>query len=260
MHPAEEWFPSSVSFFEQYATLSQSGDRYETKQALREPSTFDWQGAEGQKPDANSVPIYAFVVDGKLEGPDTFTDLVYFTFYPYNRGKKVVDTMWGNHVGDWEHLTIRFSKKGNAYTPVKISFSQHDKNQVIGWGEPGVELSGQHLIAYEAFGSHGLYPGAGKHTYKDFVLAKLSDVTGKGMPWDTWNNVVTATRANGKWSCTGHDGQPNAEDCSRWMNYPAAFRWGNAKRGTCKFGECQLNDGPTTMSGKTAVVDLNTFD
>ena len=36
-------------------------------------------------------------------------DLVYFFYYPYNRGKEVLFTIWGNHVGDWEHITVRLA-------------------------------------------------------------------------------------------------------------------------------------------------------
>lgn len=264
MHPNEEWFPSSVSFFLQH--VSKQGERYVTNDPLDSPSSWDWNGAAGQRPDSVSVPVYAFVMDNKQEGGQTFTDIAYFTFYPYNRGKEVLDTIWGNHVGDWEHVTIRFKQAGNNYTPVKVSFSQHDTNEVHHWGAGTLQMNGNHLIAYEAKGSHGLYSKAGHHVYKTIkkafvTLVQLADDTGRGVSWDTWNNVVTVTQdASGKLSCTGHNGTPNAEGCGTWLNYDRQFRWGNAKDGTCGFGECQLNSGPTGPRDKPAVSNPNRFD
>ena len=57
------------------------------------------------------APVYAFYAE-KGEG---VVDLVYFFWYPYNRGKEVLDTIWGNHVGDWEHITVRLTEgRGGA--------------------------------------------------------------------------------------------------------------------------------------------------
>lgn len=264
MHPKEEWFPSSVSFFFQH--VSKQGERYVTKDKLSKPSSWDWNGAFGQQPDSISVPVYAFIIDDKREGGKAFTDIAYFTFYPYNRGKKVANTFWGNHVGDWEHLTIRFSQEGNSYTPVKVSFSQHNTNEVHAWGASTLKMEGNHLIAYEAKGSHGLYSKPGNHVYKTIKIAfitimKLADDTGHGANWDTWKNVVTVTQDDaGKLSCTGHDGKLNAENCSTWLNFDPQFRWGNAKAGACLAGECQLNTGPSGPRGKPAVSKPSRFD
>lgn len=263
MHPQEEWFPSSVSFFLQHVT--KQGNRYVTNDPLESPSSWDWKGAFGQKSNLRSVPVYAFVMDNKREGGQAFTDIAYFTFYPYNRGKEVIKTKWGNHVGDWEHVTIRFRQEGNTYTPIKVSFSLHDTNKVLNWGDGAIQMQGNHLVAYEAHGSHGMYPTAGHHIYKtvNAVIKKieLADDTGAGAAWDTWNNVVTVTQdGSGTFSCVGHNGTPNAENCATWLNYDPQFRWGNAKSGKCGFGECQLNSGPTGPRDKPAVSNPNKFD
>ena len=55
-----------------------------------------------------TAKLYAYWAD---KGNDV-VDLVYWTYYPYDRGKSVVDTIWGNHVGDWEHMSVRLL--GNA--------------------------------------------------------------------------------------------------------------------------------------------------
>ncbi|MCA9701215.1 MAG: Vps62-related protein, partial [Myxococcales bacterium] len=55
-----------------------------------------------------TAPIYGYWAD-KGGG---IVDLVYFVYYPYNRGKEVANTIWGNHVGDWEHITVRLNLQG----------------------------------------------------------------------------------------------------------------------------------------------------
>ncbi|WP_375461417.1 Vps62-related protein [uncultured Enterovirga sp.] len=265
LHPNEEWFPSSVSFFEQYAT--KNGNHYQTKQELSEPSTWDWNGAFGQKPDQASVPVYAFIVDGKKEGNETFTDIVYFTFYPYNRGKEILDTMWGNHVGDWEHVTVRLSQTPEngrwRYTPVKVSFSSHDFNLILPWGSPSLLMTEEgRLVAFSAKGSHGLYPRRGRYVYKEIpVLGKLIDEMDRGSAWDTWKNVVTISKFGGSWRCAGPGGRINPDDCARWLNYPEDFRWGNTQRGCNSVaGQCRLENGPSGPATKDAVSNLNLLD
>jgi len=259
MHPPEEWFPSSVSFLAKYVV--RKPDRYTTQMPLDSPSSSDFPGAVGQRPDKASVPVYAVVADNEIEAGKEFTDIVYFMLYPYNRGKRKIDTMWGNHVGDWEHFTVRFNRSDTDYVPVKVSFSVHDTNIELPWGAPDFLTVDTHVVAFEAKGTHAVFPAQGHFVYKNIaVLGSLIDDTGTGVAWDTWNNVVLVTKeASGKYACIGHDGTRNAEDCKRWLNYPAEFRWGNAEEGRIA-GHCRLEQGPTGPTTKAAVTDVNRFD
>ena len=80
---------------------------------------------DGEKQDVNSVPVYADIIQRTSNGALTNTvDIIYWFFYPYNRGKRVciglyidylIDkgcageySVFGNHVGDWESVVIRF--------------------------------------------------------------------------------------------------------------------------------------------------------
>eukprot|EP01098_Paradermamoeba_levis_P004474 TRINITY_DN1912_c0_g1_i2.p1 TRINITY_DN1912_c0_g1~~TRINITY_DN1912_c0_g1_i2.p1 ORF type:complete len:200 (-),score=59.46 TRINITY_DN1912_c0_g1_i2:399-998(-) len=138
-HPQEEFYPASVEygmgFMNYYSngrnlgqvtptnidTLStDSGSGFLTsKQSLGSPSDSSLNFFKGQAPSSNP-PVYAIVVP-KSGG---ITDVFYFQYYTYNRGKRVCIgkfikkwgigcvggySVIGNHVSDWEHFTVRFT-------------------------------------------------------------------------------------------------------------------------------------------------------
>lgn len=55
------------------------------------------------------------------------TDVFYMYFYAYNDGGKVMEVNFGNHVGDWEHVMIRFVDK----KPENVWLSQHADGQAF---------------------------------------------------------------------------------------------------------------------------------
>ncbi|MCP3942798.1 MAG: Vps62-related protein [Desulfobacteraceae bacterium] len=97
-------------------------------------------------------------------------------FYPYNQGKQGCaflqgdygidgwtdiddgvcslaeiagyDKSYGNHVGDWESVTIRFL--GN--TPLYVYLSAHGDRPQYNWNQ--FEFDGTRPIVYSALGSH----------------------------------------------------------------------------------------------------------
>jgi hypothetical protein len=200
----------------------------------------------GQRPDPSAVPAYAEVVHRTDNGlPTNITDINYWTFFPYNNGKRVCVgwfsrwgcvggySTFGNHVGDWEHVTVRFVDD----MPNQISMGQHDGGQTFRYGSGGVALAGDQPVVYAAQGSHAMYPDARRHTYRNLPNGdSLNDDTSAGTLWDTrqalkvfaWQPVGSFT---GEWA---------------WLNYTG--RWGNPKSG-CFFseaisGECVLDNGP----------------
>jgi Ricin-type beta-trefoil lectin domain-like/Vacuolar protein sorting-associated protein 62 len=239
----ENYFPSSTSFF--LPNVNDTNGFLVTKQSLGCNNCTDPAFLDGQRPDQNRVPVYAEIVKRNTPGIDT-TDILYWTFYPYNNGKVVcvgdLDPLlgcigdrvrFGNHVGDWEHMTVRFIDG----RPADVSLAQHDSGQRFTYGEKYLGLAGFHETAYAAQGSHGLYPNTGRHIYKDLPNGDyLADYTSTGMAWDTWKTVVPfAWQSRGTY--TGALSFLNIES-----------RWGNPKSG-CGFweavsGECVLNDGP----------------
>ncbi|PTL80356.1 hypothetical protein DAT35_30135 [Vitiosangium sp. GDMCC 1.1324] len=252
LHSEEYYFPSSVEFF--LPNVHESGGYMVTNQALGCDSCTDPQFLDGQRPDTTQVPVYAEIVNRTQGGqPTNITDIVYWTFYPYNNGKRVCIgwyspwgcvggySTFGNHVGDWEHFTVRFVDG----RPSQVFLSQHSGGQTFNFGDKNLALTGFHTEVYSALGSHGVYPDAARHIYQTIGNGDfLADDTSRGIAWNTWNSTVPFFR-----QAPGTYGGSLS-----WLN--STSRWGNPKSG-CGFseqvsGECVLNDGPTGIMDKSA--------
>ncbi|MFT3766208.1 MAG: Vps62-related protein [Minicystis sp.] len=248
----ERFLPSSVDAFLPNVHKD-SGDgvvRYTTNQDLGCDSCSDPPFLSGQRPDQVSVPVYAQIVNRTTNGqPSNTTDVIYWTFYPYNDGKDVCIGLWGgslgcvggyesfgNHVGDWEHVMIRFVN-GN---PTQVFLSAHDGGAPFNYGDPALTLVDGHPVVFAALGSHGLYPDARRHTYATLPNSfTLDDDTSFGIAWDTWNNVVTF----GVQSVGSYTGS------LAWLNFTGD--WGNAKGGCGIYekvgGFCIREGGPSAL-------------
>jgi hypothetical protein len=66
----------------------------------------------------SSAPAVLIVV----EKGDSVVDAFWFFFYSYNLGNSVFTFRFGNHVGDWEHATMRFHKG----VPKVMFLSEHE--------------------------------------------------------------------------------------------------------------------------------------
>lgn len=248
----ESYFPSSVEWhLNQTHVENRSGQQFlVTNQALGCDSCTEPSFLDGQRPGQHDVPVYAEVAHRTDAGrPTNVTDIMYWMFYPYNNGKRVCIGLYipvigcaggystfGNHVGDWERVTLRLVDG----RPYQISLSQHSGGQTFRYGDPAVALDGERPVVYAARGSHGLYPDARRHTYKNLPNGDtLNDDTSAGTAWDTRTALKAFT-----WQ---PDGSYTGEWA--WLNYTG--RWGNPKSG-CHIvesisGECVLNDGPTGL-------------
>nr|KYP38567.1 hypothetical protein KK1_040176 [Cajanus cajan] len=94
-----------------------------------------------------------------------FTDLAMWVFYPFNGPGTarvgVIDIPLGEigeHIGDWEHLTLRVSNFNGELK--KVYMSQHSGGK---WVEaPQLEFqSGNKSVAYSSLNGHAIYPKAG---------------------------------------------------------------------------------------------------
>ena len=127
----EVYFPSSVEFAFPHMTrfADGNGDHWiRSTEPLESPSdTLPFFAG-----DLDGAPVYAFYAD---KGMDV-VDLVYFFWYPYNRGKEVVDTIWGNHVGDWEHITVRLLRgPDDTLSPSQVYLSAHSFVGIYEWAD-----------------------------------------------------------------------------------------------------------------------------
>ncbi|CAL0326335.1 unnamed protein product [Lupinus luteus] len=143
LHPNDEFYPSSVNWFFSIGALIYTKGQ-ESKSIIIEPNgtnlpqngTNDgayWIDlpADGENKDIvskgylSSVRSYVHV---KPMYGDTFTDLALWVFYPFNGAatskvkfiKNIKLGKIGEHVGDWEHVTLRLEfnvgNKPNAYS------------------------------------------------------------------------------------------------------------------------------------------------
>ena len=270
MHPDESYFPSSVEFAYPHMTRFADGDGdywVRSTAALASPSdTLPFFAG-----DLADAPVYAYYAD---KGGD-IVDLVYFFYYPYNRGKEVVDTIWGNHVGDWEHITVRLTRlPDQTLTPVQVYLSAHNFGGAYAWADLE-HFDITHPVVYSAEGSHGVWSAPGEHVYMTIgeevagfcvtlVCADLADDAGAGTAWDTWKNVAgfdfvaREGLAGAAWPVWMSDAFTDAGAAPATVpGGGPIFRWGNPE--DCStlgvdisdlIGVCRLEDGPTGPASK----------
>eukprot|EP00058_Branchiostoma_floridae_P006054 XP_002591542.1 hypothetical protein BRAFLDRAFT_92771 [Branchiostoma floridae] len=231
LEKGEQFNPSSVDFHLQNVKVYDGGDVYtstpstlptcsencylSSKERLSKPSsTLPFFGGESVGP-THQPPVYA--VWKRINS--VTTDIFYWMFYPYNRGKKVCIGQY-----DWD----------------ATSQTYRDGNDVV-------QMEGTHPILYSAKGSHGLWSTKGTHTYKKILVnEKLQDETSAGTAWDTWKNVLYIKyRPDG-----GYTGSWT------WLNFKG--RWGNKKDGCAAesvAGECVRNSGPKSLNYRSQMTN-----
>ncbi|XP_066581581.1 uncharacterized protein [Prorops nasuta] len=207
--------------------------------------------------------------------------VTYWMFYPFSEGKAVcvlnlgflgswpIPTLggrclgklreYGNHVGDWEHVSLYFD--GKDY-PLAMYVSAHDAGayyiydarrghfayasqetrkgifQKPIFPERVFTDAGSHPVLFSARGSHGLWTAPGKHRF--VRLPRLYDESGFGAPWPTWRKLEFLS---------GKD----KESLPAWMTFRG--KWGNPKS-NCHplahlgFDICEFVDGPTGIPMK----------
>ncbi|WP_253992414.1 Vps62-related protein [Myxococcus qinghaiensis] len=246
LHPNEAFFPSGMNDFVPH--MVDDGVRLKTWDALACPECTNLPFLHGLRPDQHSVPIYAQIIPRTQAGQPTHTtDVIYWLFFPYNRGKPLC-TKWGpfrtyclqyttfdNHVGDWEHLTLRFVDG----RPTQMALSQRAGLAPTHFASKDVALVDLHPEVYAAQGSHGLYPAPGRYTYAQVNSSEYyHDDTGQGLAWDGWNNSLIFP-----WQPAGTYTTPGLE------HFNLTVDWGNDKAGCgdpsqVYVNDCILNPGP----------------
>ncbi|SDW54916.1 protein of unknown function [Marininema mesophilum] len=252
---SESYYPMSVEKSFPYFDREKRDDgnySLKTKENLEDPdSTLPFFNG-----DLSTSKIYAYYI----KRSDNVVDIVYWVFYPYNQGKKVAWWTLGNHVGDWEHVTVRLTNS----SPSQVYLSAHSGGSTMGWDD-APKVGGTHPIAYVAKGSHGMYKDAGKHVY-GFSLGSLIDVvdyTSDGKVWDPWNVDALSyfvSKDNGEtydstpsWMRKDFTSTPSGKNATDPAS-GAIYMWGNSSDGTCFGSECELGDGPTGPSAKDDIM------
>jgi hypothetical protein len=237
----ETYQPSSAQFF--LPNTQRVNGFLDVIESLGSYSDPDPVFLRGQNPASTRVPVYAEIVHRDNLPVDT-TDVIYWMFFPYNLGKSIPisevdipgvweeDVHFGNHVGDWEHLTLRFVDG----RPSQIYLAQHEDGATYDVGDKDLSFDDFHPRIYSASGSHGLYSRPGRHVYQTTPVGELADETSTGLEWATYNTVVPF-----EWAASGI----YENDLDFLM---IDDRWGNPKDGCGVIeylsDECVLNDGP----------------
>ncbi|KAF7147417.1 hypothetical protein RHSIM_Rhsim03G0068500 [Rhododendron simsii] len=179
-HPDEKYLPSSVSwFFKNGALLYSKGD--ESKPVRIEPTGSNLpQGGSNdgaywldlptdqaakervKRGDLQDAGVYLHV---KPMFGASFTDIVIWVFYPFNgpaRAKvKIVNISFdkiGEHVGDWEHITLRVSNFDGELK--SVYFAEHSRGAWVSTSELEFQ-GGNKPVTYASLHGHAFYPKAG---------------------------------------------------------------------------------------------------
>ncbi|KAK3748447.1 hypothetical protein QZH41_007041 [Actinostola sp. cb2023] len=261
----EQWRPSSVDFFLRHVNLH-GGPNYNpltshnlpgcnrncclsTKEELGCASCTRPGFLRGESP--SSVPVYTTIhVDGNV------VEIIYRFFYPYNRGKRVCVGIYfhgciggystfGHHVGDWEHVKVRFvdNKLHSMFLQTHSSEITQEYVGTFRWNGQSFQKGHRQLkmeqcthgVVYSADGSHGFWPSVGRHVYIRIVNGDtLVDNCSNGDAWNTWQNLkITKNKEKGQYR-----GE------FQFMNFEG--RWGNRRR-RCEFEKviksCILENG-----------------
>ncbi|OVA06422.1 Vacuolar protein sorting-associated protein 62 [Macleaya cordata] len=180
LHPDEEYLPASVSwYFNNGALLYKQGDE-------SNPVSIDSTGSNLPQGGSNDgtywldLPIdkdsKEKVKRGDLQSSEsylhvkpmlgaTFTDIALWVFYPFNGpGKAKVELIdiplgkTGQHIGDWEHVTLRISNfSGKLWS---VYFSEHSNGAWVNSSELEFQ-GGNKVVAYASLNGHAFYPKPG---------------------------------------------------------------------------------------------------
>ncbi|KDN45374.1 hypothetical protein RSAG8_04961, partial [Rhizoctonia solani AG-8 WAC10335] len=249
--PNEKYFPSSIEhMLPNYKVYDDSGKLLPTQPSPLTASSLDsvvGKGAStwltvsdtsagyltGQNPSSNKVPVYTFIVP--KEGG--IVDLFYWIFFPYNLGKDIIALgRVGNHIGDWERMTVR-TLNGVATSADYNAHSSGDGAGPRPWADVLKPSGEDRPLGYVASGSHGVWPGPGSWVYQDIIIYQLKDETSDGGPiWNAKDNVYPI-----EYLPSGTYSGDQA-----WVNFQGA--WGNKGQTNCWWYKivktCPLSNGP----------------
>ncbi|KAF7824460.1 Vacuolar protein sorting-associated protein 62 [Senna tora] len=181
LHPDEEYLPSSVNwYFSNGALLYKKGE--ESKPIPVDPSGSNLpQGGDNDGAYWLDLPEDKTnkerVKNGDLQSSQgyihvkpmfgsTFTDICIWIFYPFNgpsRAKlgliNVSLGKIGEHVGDWEHVTLRISNFNGGLN--RVYFSQHSGGEWVDSSELEFRSGTNKPAAYSSLHGHAMYSKPG---------------------------------------------------------------------------------------------------
>ena len=169
-----------------------------------------------------------------VEKDDGVVDAFWFFFYSFNKGNTVLNVRFGNHIGDWEHTTVRFVNG----EPTAVFLSEHNfgdsytynamekKGKRVSREKGFAKLSYADVklqpVVYSAVGSHAMYAVPGSHPYV-LPFGLLHDITDRGPIWDPSLNLQAFSYNITSKTISPTDVSPFA--ATAWFDFVG--RWGD---------------------------------
>ncbi|KAK8953093.1 hypothetical protein KSP40_PGU001979 [Platanthera guangdongensis] len=202
-HPDEPYLPSSVSWFFNNGALLYTNATPNSHVRIDPDGDILPQGGANDGTYWLDLPVdpssQQFVKAGNLSSAKAYihvkpvtsiasTDIVFWLFYPFNgAGKAKVEFVniglgrLGEHVGDWEHVTQRFSNFDGELK--QMYFSQHSSGSWVDAADLEYDAGGSRPAAYATLHGHAFYPKAGLVLKGEVQKGVgLMDLTAKGGP------------------------------------------------------------------------------
>ncbi|CAI5992064.1 unnamed protein product [Closterium sp. NIES-64] len=160
---------------------------------LYSPDQFDkdddWMRDSARNPKNGGTKLYTIIYDPKPDDKDSFVEIQYWLFYPYN----YASAFGGNHIADLVAIAIRFSKTGQ---PQRIWYAQHGDGPVWAWDQGADKKStkkfgtvmGTHPIVYVSEGNHEHYPRLGRHNCYALGIVCFDYTANGGVVWTPKDN------------------------------------------------------------------------
>ncbi|GLJ48900.1 hypothetical protein SUGI_1031410 [Cryptomeria japonica] len=240
-HPKDNYLPSSVPwFFKNGALLYKKGSS--TPEAIAEDGSNLPQGGseDGEywidlpkdsakakmvrRGDLESAEAYIHV-KSVLGG--TFTDVVMWVFYPFNgpatllllKALSIPLPIIGEHVGDWEHVTLRINNFTGELWGVYLS--QHSGGQWVKAGDLEYMEGSKKAVVYSSKNGHASFYRAG-------VVVQGSQTLGVGIANYSKKSAYFVDTST-KYKIVGAEylkGMESGENVTEpmWLNY--ARKWG----------------------------------
>ncbi|KAM7472420.1 hypothetical protein LguiA_010603 [Lonicera macranthoides] len=203
LHPDEEYLPSSVNWFFQNGALLHKGQ--DNTPVRIEPNGSNLpQGSSNDGAYWLDLPIdekaKEMVKKGYLDTAKaylhikptlgaTFTDIAMWIFYPFNGPARVKVMIIniplekiGQHVGDWEHVTLRVSNFNGKLKA--IFFSQHSGGIWVDASELEFQ-NGNKPVTYASLHGHAFYPKPGLILQGGDTIGIRNDAAKSKMVMDT---------------------------------------------------------------------------
>lgn len=127
---------------------------------LNIPQQF-WGGTRDE--DLNGLPIYATLKRVYEPGSTTIIEAIeinYFFLFAYNGGYQIFCFEVGEHVGDWEHVTMRLDGDGELQA---VYYSTHRNYEGDWLPSKEVPTRNNRPLVYLARSGHGCYSRPGTH-------------------------------------------------------------------------------------------------